>query len=153
MKHMKLYHGSHMCVERPEILTNGHYKDFGYGFYCTSLERQARRWALAKKKNHVVNIYDYTENNDLEIIQFSEMTEKWLDFIVDCRRGIEHSFDIVEGPMADDTIWDYIEDFMNGNISREAFWVLVKFKYPTHQIVFCTKKALQTLTYERSYLL
>ena len=81
------------------------------------------------------------------------MTEEWLDFVVDCRRGIEHNYDIVEGPMADDTIWDYIEDFVRGNISREAFWALVKFKYPTHQIVFCTEKSLVSLKFERSYAL
>lgn len=55
--------------------------------------------------------------------------------------------------MADDTIWDYIEDFVEGLISREAFWELVKFKYPTHQIVFCTAKALESLKFEGSYAL
>ena len=79
------------------------------------------------------------------------MTEEWLDFVVDCRSGKNHFYDIVEGPMADDTIWDYIEDFIRGNITREAFWVLVKFKYPTHQVVFCTEKALETLKFEGSY--
>jgi len=28
--------------------------------------------------------------------------------------------------------------------------VLAKFKFPTHQIVFCTQKALETIKYERS---
>lgn len=50
-------------------------------------------------------------------------------------------------------IWDYVEDFIAGNITREAFWVLVKFKYPTHQLVFCTDKALQSLSYVNSYAL
>ena len=68
-------------------------------------------------------------------------------------RLLDNGWDIVEGPMADDTIWDYIEDFLAGEITREAFWVLVKFKYPTHPIVFCTARALGTLTYERSYSL
>lgn len=52
--------------------------------------------------------------------------------------------------MADDQIWNYVEDFVDGSISREAFWALVKFKYPTHQIVFCTSDAIQTLTFLRS---
>lgn len=38
-----------------------------------------------------------------------------------------------------------------GMITKEAFWELVKFKYPTHQIVFCTENALHTLKFERSY--
>lgn len=148
---MILYHGSNVIVQKPKVLTNGHYKDFGYGFYCTNLEKQAMKWALIKRKNHVVNVYNYNENLELKICSFPEMTEEWLDFVVNCRKGIEHEFDIVEGPMADDTIWDYIEDFTRNHISREAFWALVKFKYPTHQIVFCTQKALATLRYERSY--
>lgn len=148
---MVLYHGSNVIVQKPKVLTNGHYKDFGYGFYCTNLEKQAVKWALVKRKKHIVNIYDYKENVDLKICHFNKMTEEWLDFVVNCRKGIEHDFDIVEGPMADDTIWDYIEDFTRGDISREAFWALVKFKYPTHQIVFCTQEALSTLQYERSY--
>ena len=148
---MTLFHGSNVIVQEPKILTNGHYKDFGYGFYCTNIEKQAVRWALTRKKNHVVNVYEYKLQEHLNICSFDEMTEEWLDFVVDCRRGIEHKYDIVEGPMADDTIWDYIEDFVHGEISREAFWALVKFKYPTHQIVFCTETALKSLTYERSY--
>ena len=64
---------------------------------------------------------------------------------------IKHNYDIVEGPMADDQIWVYVEDFMDGSITREAFWVLAKFKYPTHQIVFCTQKSIEAITYERSY--
>lgn len=81
------------------------------------------------------------------------MTEEWLDFIVDCRRGIRHNYDIVEGPMADDTIWNFIEDFVKGEISRAAFWELVKFKHPTHQIVFCSQKALDCIKYLSNYSL
>ncbi len=150
---MTLYHGSNVVVQNPRILTDGYYKDFGYGFYCTNMEKQAVRWALTKRKNHVVNIYEYTEIPNLKICSFLQMTEEWLDFVVNCRKGIEHDYDIVEGPMADDTIWDYIEDFAKGNISREAFWVLVKYKYPTHQMAFCTQHALSALSYERNYQL
>ena len=69
---------------------------------------------------------------------------------MNCRRGKEHEFDIVDGPMADDQIWDYVEDYMTGAISKAAFWELVKFKYPTHQMVFFTEEALKTLRFEGS---
>lgn len=65
-------------------------------------------------------------------------------------KPIEHSYDIVEGPMADDQIWNFVESFMSGRITRTAFWELVKFNYPTHQIVFCSQKALKALTFEGS---
>lgn len=150
---MILFHGSNMIVETPKILLNGHYKDFGYGFYCTNIEKQAKRWALTKRKKHVVNTYEYTEKSSLHALIFPKMTDEWLAFVVACRRGESHDYDIVEGPMADDTIWDYVEDYANGKISKEAFWELVKFKYPTHQIVFCTRAALETLHFEGSYQL
>ena len=148
---MKLFYGSSSVVKKPEILKNGFYKDFGFGFYCTFFEKQARRWALTKKNRHVVNEYSYDESNDMNKLLFPEMSEAWLQFVVDCRRGIEHQYDIVEGPMADDTIWDYIEDYAAGMISKAAFWELVKFRYPTHQIVFCSEKSLGLLHFEESY--
>lgn len=39
-------HGSNTAVENPRILVNGHYKDFGYGFYCTNIEKQTKHGAL-----------------------------------------------------------------------------------------------------------
>ena len=56
MEKKMLYHGSNVVVEKPKILINGFYKDFGYGFYCTYFEKQAMRWALTKKNNHIVNV-------------------------------------------------------------------------------------------------
>ena len=148
---MKIYHGSNVEVSLPQIKVTGYYKDFGFGFYCTELEKQARRWAITKRPGHVVNVYDYTPDESLRMKCFETMTKEWLDFIVACRRVISHDYDIVEGPMADDAIWDYVEGLMGGRITREAFWVLAKFKYPTHQIVFCSENALRTLTYLTHY--
>lgn len=147
---MEIYHGSNMIVREPRILERGFYKDFGFGFYCTSLKKQAIKWAKSRGPKHIVNVYEYQENPALRIRRFHEMSDEWLDFIGACRNGEKHNFDIVEGPMADDTIWDYVEDYMEGKISREAFWVLAKFKYPTHQILFCTKEALETIQFVRS---
>ena len=144
------YHGSNVIISQPKIMTNGFYKDFGYGFYCTNLRKQAERWAITRKGESVLNIYQYEANPGLNICTFPQASEDWLDFIVSCRRGIQHHFDIVEGPMADDQIWNYVEDLVRGSISRAAFWELVKFRYPTHQIVFCTEAALQTIKYTGS---
>ena len=145
------YQGDKNVLDEPKIYLDGSYKDFGYGFYCTNSEKQAKRWALTKKNRHVVNVYSYTENKNLNCRIFKEMSDEWLDFVVSSRQGERHNYDIVEGPMADDTIWNYVDDFARGMICRTAFWELVKFKYPTHQIVFCTEAALKCLEYDRSY--
>lgn len=78
-----VYHGSNVEVSIPRILQNGFYKDFGYGFYCTSFEKQAKRWAMTRKGASVVNHYEYTPNTELKILTFNEMTDEWLDFVAE----------------------------------------------------------------------
>lgn len=110
--------------------------------------KQAERWATRFGDGYI-NVYEYTENSDLKIKVFPEMTEEWLDFIASCRSGVPHEYDIVEGPMADDTIFNYVQDFLDKRLSREQFWELAKFKKPTHQISFHTYEALKTLKFLR----
>ena len=148
----KLYHGSRVVVEHPEIRTHKFQKDFFWGFYCTAYEKQAVRWATKFGRSGVVNIYKFDDSSSLSIKRFPEMSDEWLDFIIDCRNGTPHNYDIVEGPMADDTIFNYVQGFIDGEISRAAFWELAKFKYPTHQISFHTAKALASLIFEGSYV-
>lgn len=150
---MLVYHGTNTIIEKPEIRIIGYAKDFGYGFYCTNFEQQAQRWAIAKRNPHIVCVYEYSESPNLKIKHFPVMTDEWLDFVVACRHGESHEYDIVEGPMADDQIWDYVEDFIGGRISRAAFWELAKFKKPSHQIAFFNDNALKTLTFIKSYQL
>ena len=42
------------------------------------------------------------------------------------------------------------QDFISNEISREAFWELMKFKHPTHQISFHTLRALDCLEFMES---
>lgn len=146
---IKLYHGSQEIVEFPSIRLSKYNKDFYFGFYCTNIEKQAIRWATRYMGKGVVSKYDYTPNPDLKILTFAEMNEEWLDFVVACRGGTPHDYDIVEGPMADDKIFNFIQDFLDGEITRIAFWELIKFNKPTHQISFHTLKALSTLKFSK----
>ena len=146
-----LYHGSAQIVEFPEIRTAKYNKDFYYGFYCTLMPEQAKRWATRFTGKGILNEYRYIPDSELKILQFPEMTEEWLDFIADCRLGKPHSYDIVEGPMADDTIFNFVQDFVDGKISRAAFWELARFKKPTHQISFHTARALTTIEFLKGY--
>ena len=144
---MIVYHGSKMIVESLEIRIAKYNKDFYFGFYCTLFPEQAIRWATRFNGTGYLNEYLYTPNEHLNVKIFPEMTEEWLDFIVSCRLGHSHNYDIVEGPMADDTIFNYVQNFVDGKISREAFWALAKFKKPTHQISFHTARALTALSF------
>ena len=148
---MELYHASKQIVQYPEVRKAKYTKDFSWGFYCTNDYEQAYKWADRKSKKGIVNVYSYTTNDNLKILKFDKMTDEWLDFIAMCRAGYIHEYDIVEGPMANDTIFNYVQDFVDGKISRAAFWELAKFKKPTHQISFHTAKALTTLEFLKGY--
>ena len=141
-----VYHGSYCKVEKPEIKEGKFTNDFGNGFYCTILEEQAIRWAK-KYETSFINKYEYNEDKNLKIKEFTLMTEEWLDFIIDCRSGKQHEYDVVIGEMADDQVYNYITDLMAGNITRTAFWELAKFRHPTHQIALCTEQALKCIKY------
>lgn len=146
---MLLYHGSGQMVPYPEIRMGKFKKDFAWGFYCTNNKEQAIRWAQ-KNATPVLNLYTYTEDPSLRILRFPEMTEEWLDFIIFCRSGGLHKYDIVEGPMADDQVWNYVNSYLDNKIPREVFWMLAKFRHPTHQISFHTMQALACLQFQEA---
>lgn len=142
-----IYHGSYAKIRMPKILIGRNTKDFGAGFYCTVIREQAERWAR-RFDTPTINVYSFLADESLDILEFKTMTEEWLDFIADCRVGKKHDHDIVIGAMANDQIYNYVADYIDGIITREQFWSLAKFKYPTHQINFCTANALKCLRFE-----
>ena len=149
---MRLYHGSNIVVTKPEIRITRYAKDFGWGFYTTEIRLQAEQWAYRRAQNFggkpVISSYEYVDNPFLKIKIFQSADEDWLDFIAACRAGKAHSYDIVRGPMADDVIWDYVRDYLDGTISKTAFMELAKFRKPTQQTTFHTELALSTLHFE-----
>ena len=146
MAGMTVYHGGYQAEKKPEIKEGYDTKDFGIGFYCMTVKEQAQRRAR-RYDTKIVSIYEVRINSNLRIKDFKEMTEEWLDFIIDCRSEKNHDYDIVLGAMADDQIYNLISDHMDGVITREQFWVFAKFKYPTYQIAFCTEEAVKCLEY------
>ena len=73
MRSLRIYHGSIFVVEKPNLEVLNFRTDFGKGFYTTTDLEQAKRWSGIKKKRlekgnrikQYVNIYEYTENNNL----------------------------------------------------------------------------------------
>lgn len=149
MGKMTVYHGGYIEIPQPKIIRGRYAKDFGPGFYCTLIKEQAVRWAK-RYDTPIVNIYDMRLNTALDIVEFEDMSEEWLDFIIGCRQGKAHSHDIVIGAMANDQIYNFIADYMDGVITREQFLIMAKFKYPTHQINFCTEEAISCLEFRKA---
>ena len=47
---MELFHGSYIAVEHPKIIKGRFTKDFGEGFYCTALKKQAKRGIILSQE-------------------------------------------------------------------------------------------------------
>lgn len=151
---IKYYHGSSVVVDNPKIIINKNYKDFGYGFYVTKFEKQAEKWArrnLIYNKSAIISCFKLNDCSDLNVKVFEDPTDEWIDFIGNCRNGKLHEFDIVEGPMADDKVFLFAEQYFRGELSRDEFRVICEFRKPTHQICFCTEKSLAYLEFLGSY--
>lgn len=145
-----IYHGSYKEIQFPEIRIHKYTKDFSWGFYCTEIQEQADKWA-SKYITPVVNKYRLKNIDKLNVRVFEEYSDEWLDFVVSCRSGNTHDYDVVIGRMADDTIYDYIDGYIEGVMDKEQFFELMRFKYPTHQISFHTVKALASIEFIESY--
>ena len=63
---MIVYHGTTEIIEKPDTKHSKKYLDFGKGFYLTSFENQAKKWAFRKglrqEKLAIVNVYELQDN-------------------------------------------------------------------------------------------
>ncbi|MGL4943350.1 MAG: DUF3990 domain-containing protein [Thermoguttaceae bacterium] len=159
---MKLYHGSIEKVTTLLLHKCRSNTDFGKGFYTTTDFDQAYRWAVIQKKrssteNAVVSEYAIDEkvftNCDFSIYVFSGATEEWLRFILANRNGIKtKSYDIINGPVANDNLYATLLLFEQGTLSVANAIEKLKTYTLVNQVSFHTPKALQQLTFIESYL-
>ena len=154
---MQVYHGSYVEIFQIDLSKSHSNKDFGKGFYVTKYRHHAESWAINiaryyHKKPFVTEFTFYErafEEDRYKILQFNDYTEAWLDFVVLNRDPAstinQHDYDLIEGPIADDKVQNRINDFLDGIITKKDFLSELKYHEKTHQICFCTVKALQLL--------
>ena len=158
---MKLYHGSHIEVKNPKIITSARVGDFGRGFYTTSSLEQAKRWAQIRAKQEdvptgIVTIFEVPdtifENSELRIKTFEKADEEWLDFVLENRKNteFEHEFDLVIGPVANDRVYVCLNMLEDGLADRETVIKKLKTYVLADQILFHTAKSLLFLDYEKT---
>lgn len=156
---MKLYHGSNMVVEKPEVNAGRRALDFGVGFYLTSNREQAERWARAVARRRqsgdaILNCFEVDEGNFglLKVLEFSGPNSDWLDFVVSNRKGVSErlAFDLVIGPVANDSTMPVIDDYMDGRYTKEEAIVRLLPQKLTDQYAFVSEKSLSILVFKGS---
>ena len=115
---MILYHGSFLEIAKPDLIHSRPNVDFGRGFYVTPLYEQAAKWCGKFKrrgKDGIISRYEYDESREAELktLKFDSYSEKWLDFILDCRSGKDPTdYDLVVGGVANDKVFNTVELFL-----------------------------------------
>ena len=77
---MIVYHGSTEIIKNPDVSHSKKYLDFGKGFYITTFENQAKKWAARKgmrqEKTAIVNVYELSEKWDgFRVLSFEKENE------------------------------------------------------------------------------
>lgn len=156
---MIVYHGSSLEVNKPEVAYSKAFLDFGKGFYVTTFQSQAEKWALRKAvrqgKSAIVNVYDLQEDlQEYRVLSFESENEKWLDFVCDCRKGTElnQKYDIIVGNVADDDVFKTVDMYFRGLWSREKVLEELRYYKMNDQICFTNQKVLDCiLEFQKSY--
>jgi hypothetical protein len=153
---MKLYHGSLVVVNNPEIRETSHTLDYGRGFYTTTSYEQAEAW-VKRKKNELktdkgyVNVYEFNESalRKFKCLIFYKPTEEWVDFVMQNRtiKGFRHDYDIVYGPVANDRVYAAFALYEGGILNKQELIRELRTYQLVDQYLFHTEATLQTLTF------
>jgi len=155
----RLYHGSNVAIEQIDLSRSKRGKDFGQGFYLNASPDQAM--AMAVRTTRFLNDgqpmlscfeFDEDEANELglTIKIFPDYSEEWAEFVVMNRKNDSdipaHPYDIVIGPIADDTVGVQIRRYMMGYLSASALVEELKFRGDhAVQYFFGTPRAVKLL--------
>ncbi len=161
---MILYHGSNVKIDKIDLSKCRKYKDFGQGFYCTSIRQQAEfmasRVVRGSGGEKHVNIFELDENifsdQNINIKKFDKPSKEWAEFILNNRDrnfkdfdspkcNFDNKYDLVIGPVADDDIIVLFRTFVRGLINIDTLVQELTYKELTDQYSFHTKRALKYL--------
>ena len=152
---MIVYHGTNLEIVHPDVQHSKEYLDFGKGFYVTTYQKQAERWAIRKsmratKGSPIVNVYELKEDYaglNVRIFRDSEDDEAWLDFVCACRDGsdVYKKYDIIIGGVADDDVFKSVDMYRRGVWDKERTLQELKYYKKNDQITFVNQAALDKL--------
>ncbi|MCL2079123.1 MAG: DUF3990 domain-containing protein [Oscillospiraceae bacterium] len=162
---MILYHGSNIEIKRIDLSKCRSYKDFGRGFYLTSIKEQAEIWA--KRVSRIfsgeswITVYEFDESvlsaENLSIKVFDEPSSEWAMFVLNNRNrkftdlanvnsNHDNKYDIVIGAVADDDIALQLRQLTGGFIDTDALAKAMKYRKLNNQYSFHTQNAVNHLT-------
>ena len=154
---MFVYHGSNVGVEKPVLVQQTRFLDFGKGFYTTENREQAASFAdkvyrRRKLGAPVVTVYEFDEHaafSACSLLRFDAPDEDWLDFVSQHRNGTYQgvAYELIYGPVANDDIFATFTLYAGGQLSKEETIGRLKVKKLFNQLVFSSERALSYLSF------
>jgi len=133
-------------------------RDFGRGFYTTTLREQAEDWAKVlfdRYRGDGILIYEaeLELTGNLLVKTYEGLSEEWLLMVQKNRTlgGIQHNFDIVQGPVANDKTARTIALFIAGIINAKDAIERLQYNQVSNQVSLHTPAALSQLKIVRKY--
>lgn len=165
-----LFHGSVVQVRDIDLSRGVVKKDFGRGFYTTTIRIQAEKFALIKARRENVSggwvsVFEYVHHPEVTIKKFERADTAWLSFVLTNRgfsKGPTHAaggeIDIVIGPVANDAVGLVLNQLVIGTYgdpaSPEAKNTAIRLLDTSklyNQVFFGTGRAVSCLKYKESY--
>ena len=154
-----LYHGSNVSIEQIDLSLSRKGKDFGCGFYLNANRQQAMDMAIRttqrmRSGTPTVTAFLFDESilnqSGLNVKIFDDYSVEWAEFVLMNRKNTSdtpaHSYDIVIGPIANDTVGVQIRRFIMGYISMEKLIEELRYRgNHSVQYFFGTPKAINLL--------
>jgi len=162
---MTLYHGSDQIIETPTLRPPARTLDFGAGFYTTTNKEQAADFAVKVYERSIragsipqgkfISIYQLdfqAMQKEVDILRFESTSEEWFDFVIANRRSIWHGkkYDVIYGPVANDTIYRTLIAFENGILSKAETIARLKVSQVFDQMTFTSNRSLSFLKFSGS---
>ena len=155
-KELFLFHGTVAVFDEIDLKQSHNRRDFGIGFYTTILKQQAKEWAYRQSlrchvKEYYVYLYSFRENDNLNVKRFDSLNKEWLEFIKNNRSkgGLQHSYDIVIGPVADDDTMETIQLYLSGILDSNEAVERLRYNKVNNQVSFHTQNALDSIKFIR----
>jgi len=158
---MLVYHGSNLAVEKPRLIVPNRTLDFGNGFYTAMNLEQAQKFAgnvVNRNEGRGIPTVSYYEldydrmRRDLNVLEFANPSDEWLDFVYANRTGkyTGEVYDLIIGPVANDTLYRVFRLFEDGDIDRESTIKRLKVTELYSQMTFRTERAIAGLAFVKS---
>lgn len=156
---MILYHGSNMVVDKPRLIEQNRFLDFGYGFYATTNKAQAENFAqkvvVRRVGTPIVNIYEIDDNIGSELLKikrFNALDKESLDLVSANRSGTYdgEQYDVIIGAVSNDDVYRKLQVYSTGLLTKEQALEALKIKKLFDQYVFATNEAISLLKFVKS---